>query len=278
MLKISLMHVVYGYMKNQCYYRWWKSRIYHILLILVSSSIKIQLKNKIECFSSYILLNLLFWEYIVCMNRLSVAKTLLQDQLIDQWYEQRKNLRTTSTMDWPLIKDLQLNLFLGIRPSFWECTNWRTFSAFRRAVYCTMYKPNEDRNPMRTGNNTNTNEKYEEQNPCESHNSITKSRRRGQDQGLHDTKKDKRRGLRGHEVLPVQQWHNTSSFFDRCNPSHLHLLECLPVKKKPGFLPGVLPSWVFCFFFSMRMQKILSFPFSNSSSQFPDTKAQAVWM
>jgi hypothetical protein len=48
--------------------------------------------------------------------------------------------------------------------------------------------------------------------------------------------------LRGHEVLPVQRWHNTSSFFDRCNPSHLHLLECLPVRKKPGFLPGVLPS------------------------------------
>jgi hypothetical protein len=59
---------------------------------------------------------------------------------------------------------------------------------------------------MRTGNNTNTNEKYEEQNPCEeSHNSITKSRRRGQDQRLRDTKKEKRRGLRGHEVLPVQQ-------------------------------------------------------------------------
>jgi hypothetical protein len=34
---------------------------------------------------------------------------------------------------------------------------------------------------MRTGNNTNTNEKYEEQNPSEeSHNSITKSRRGGQ--------------------------------------------------------------------------------------------------
>jgi hypothetical protein len=29
---------------------------------------------------------------------------------------------------------------------------------------------------MRTGSNTNTNEKYEEQNPCEeSHNSITKA-------------------------------------------------------------------------------------------------------
>jgi hypothetical protein len=40
---------------------------------------------------------------------------------------------------------LKLNLFLGIRPSFRECTNWRTFSAFRRAVYCTMHKPNEDR-------------------------------------------------------------------------------------------------------------------------------------
>jgi hypothetical protein len=59
---------------------------------------------------------------------------------------------------------------------------------------------------MRTGNNTNTNEKYEEQNPSEeSHNSITKSRRGGRDQGLHDTKKEKRRGLRGHVVLPVQR-------------------------------------------------------------------------